>query len=87
MDTPDYSDFDSEEETRTLQDTNEFQHDITPTKESNPYGNPRPDFSEVVDREELMNKIDSGEYSPLDLIRLSRLSYLKHANRYNIKNK
>ena len=80
------SDSDSDEEpTKTMQDTNTFQHKKTPTAESNPYGNPN--YAEVVDREALIKKIKSGKYSNLDLIQLSRSSYLKHMNRYNVKNK
>jgi hypothetical protein len=75
------------EKIQTQQDTNAFQHNRTPTKESNPYGYRMPDYAEVVDREALLKKVKSGRYSTEDIIRLSRLSYLKHQNRYNVRNK
>lgn len=75
------------EKIQTLQDTNKYQHNRTPTKESNPYNIRRPDYSEIVDREALLKKIKSGNYTNLDIARLDRLSYLKHANRYNVRNK
>ena len=71
-----------------MQDTTYSQHLDDPTQESNPAGNPEIDMSvyhmEKVNREQLLRNIDGLD--KLNLIRLSRSSYLKHANRYNIKN-
>ena len=78
---------DEREKIQTPQDTNTYQHNRTPTKESNPYGNRSPYYAEIVDREALLKKIQSGNYTTLDIARLDRLSYLKHANRYNVRNK
>ena len=57
------------------------QHKDQPGEESNPMGNP--EYAERVNREALMEKVD--DLSRVDLIRLSRLSYLSHANRYQIR--
>ena len=77
-------------EIETLQDTTYSQHLDDPTPESNPAGNPRVDphqgihHAERIDREELLRNID--KLNNVELIRLSRSSYLTHANRYNIRN-
>jgi hypothetical protein len=52
-----------------------------PREESNPMGNP--EYVERVNREALMKNIN--DLSRLELVRLSRLSYLSHANRYQIR--
>lgn len=57
------------------------QHKDQPREESNPMGNP--EYVERVNREALMENID--DLSRLELVRLSRLSYLSHANRYQIR--
>ena len=57
------------------------QHKDQPRDESNPMGNP--EYVERVNREALMENID--DLSRVDLVRLSRLSYLSHANRYQIR--
>jgi len=64
------------------QDTNYQQHSDVPTKESNPANNP--DWAEKVDREQLLKNLDT--LNNVELVRLSRSSYLSHANRYNIRN-
>jgi len=95
MDMPSYQVFEKHSETvdfdsgsAGMQDTTYSQHLDDPTKESNPAGNPETDMSvhhmEKVNREQLLRNIDGLD--KLNLIRLSRSSYLKHANRYNIKN-
>ena len=55
-------------------------------KESNPTGNPSFDirYAEKVDREQLLKHLET--LNRVDLVRLSRSSYLKHANRYNVRN-
>jgi len=57
------------------------QHEDQPREESNPMGNP--EYIERVNREALLENID--DLSRLELVRLSRLSYLSHANRYQIR--
>ena len=64
------------------QDTTYSQHSQVATKESNPAGNP--DYAEKVDREQLLKNLDT--LNKLDLVRLSRSSYLSWSNRYNVKN-
>lgn len=73
----------------SMQDTTYDQHVDDPTPESNPAGNPAGALldaihAEKIDRAELLKNLD--KLSNLELIRLSRSSYLKHANRYRIKN-
>ena len=70
-------------------DTTYSQHRDDPTTESNPAGNPEGALldvlhSEKIDREELLRNLD--KLSNLELVRLSRSSYLKHANRYRVSN-
>jgi len=61
-------------------DTTYSQHKDTPTPESNPAGNPHHMIS--IDREHLLANLD--KLDNVDLVRLSRSSYLLHANRYNV---
>ena len=63
------------------QDVTFSQHKDQPREESNPMGNP--EYIERVNRNALIGNID--ELSRLELARLSRLSYLSHANRYQIR--
>ena len=79
----------TEEGAESHQDTTYSQHLDDPTPESNPAGNPDVDpfnvhYAEHVDRDKLLRNID--KLNKVDLVRLSRASYLKHANRYNVKN-
>lgn len=74
---------------RTNQDTNYAQHNTTPPEEDNPNNNPSKDpnsllHAQIVDREQLLKNID--KLNKLELVRLSRSSYLLHSNRYNIRN-
>ena len=74
---------------QTRQDTNYAQHNSTPPAEDNPNQNPSKDpfsllHAQVVNREHLLKNID--RLNKKELVRLSRSSYLKHANRYNIRN-
>jgi len=62
------------------QDTTYSQHKDDPTPESNPAGNPHHMIS--IDREHLLANLD--KLDNVDLVRLSRSSYLLHANRYNV---
>jgi hypothetical protein len=74
----------------TYQDTTYSQNVDDPTPESNPAGNPNPDpyhnvhHSERIDREELLRNID--KLNNVELVRLSRASYLSWSNRYNVRN-
>lgn len=71
-------------------DTTYSQHSDDPTPESNPAGNPTRSsqdmihYAEKINRAQLLKNID--RLDNVDLVRLSRSSYLAHANRYNIKN-
>lgn len=71
------------------QDTTYAQHIDDPTAESNPAQNPDGPLidaihAEKIDRAELLKNLN--KLSNLELIRLSRSSYLQHANRYNVRN-
>jgi len=71
------------------QDTTYAQHIDDPTAESNPAQNPDGALidaihAEKIDRAELLKNLD--KLSNLELITLSRSSYLRHANRYNVRN-
>ena len=74
---------------QTKQDRNYAQHNPTPPAEDNPNHNPSKDptsllHAQIVNREQLLKNID--KLNKLELVRLSRSSYLQHANRYNIRN-
>ena len=62
------------------QDTTYSQHKDDPAPESNPAGNPHHMIS--IDREHLLRNLD--RLNNVDLVRLSRSSYLLHSNRYNV---
>jgi hypothetical protein len=69
------------------QDRTYSQHLDDPTTQSNPAGNPTRFDSihmQKVNREILLKNLD--KLDNVDLIRLSRSSYLKHANRYRVHN-
>ena len=70
------------------QDTDYSQHSSASPAEFNPAHNPSKEMSyeqaEQVDRETLLKNIDILDNE--QLIRLGRLSYLKHINRYNVRN-
>jgi len=57
------------------------EHKDQPREESNPMGNP--EYIERVNRDALLKNVD--DLSRLELVRLSRLSYLQYANRYNVR--
>ena len=83
MDRPiDLPPLEKQNEDRGRQDTTYSQHVDDPMPASNPAGNPQ--HMVRVDRSQLLRNIDSLDN--VDLVRLSRSSYLLHANRYNIKN-
>jgi hypothetical protein len=71
------------------QDTTYAQHIDDPTTESNPAHNPDGALidaihAEKIDRAGLLKNLD--KLSNLELIRLSRSSYLSWSNRYNVRN-
>jgi hypothetical protein len=71
-------------------DTTYSQHLDDPTPESNPAGNPTRSsqdmihYAEKINRAQLLKNIDTLDN--VDLVRLSRSSYLAHANRYRVRN-
>jgi len=74
---------------QTKQDTNYAQNYSVAPSEYNPNHNPSKDINsllhaQIVNRELLLKNIKN--LSKLDKVRLSRSTYLLHANRYNIRN-
>lgn len=71
-------------------DTTYSQHSDDPTPESNPAGNPTRSsqdmihYAEKINRAQLLKNLD--RLDNVDLVRLSRSSYLAHANRYRVRN-
>lgn len=92
-----FSDFEFEKHTEEggtpqrprYQNTNYAQHNPIPPAENNPNHNPSKDpnsfiHAQIVNREKLLKNIKN--LTKLEKVRLSRSSYLLHANRYNIRN-